>query len=84
MRGRLGIGSDGVTSQGPLEPSVSTCHIPGMSRAKRPCDANLVAELVVEVATVQHEVALTTEAANEFARIGGIKGGEAQAAGLSP
>ena len=55
-----------------------------MSRAKRPCDANLVAELVVEVATVQHEVALTTEAANEFARIGGIKGGEAQAAGLSP
>ena len=51
---------------------------------KRPRDANQLAKFIVDVATGEQEASLEIGPVNEFARAGGLKGGKARAANLSP
>ena len=55
-----------------------------MARAKRPRDTNQLAKLIVDVATGERKDTITDEPVNKFARAGGLKGGKARAASLSP
>lgn len=56
-------------------------------RLKRPRDSIQLAKLIGDIATGQTEDKLTDgkdEAASELGRLGGLKGGKARAAALSP
>ena len=60
------------------------CHIQDIARPKRPRDTNQLAKLIVDMATDGHKESLVVEQVNEFARAGGLKGGRARAAALTP
>ena len=51
---------------------------------KRPLDVNQLAKFTVDVATGEREASLEVGAINEFARAGGLKGGQLRADSLSP
>lgn len=51
---------------------------------KRPRDTNQLAKFVVDVATGQIDEGREVTPVNEFARVGGLKGGRARAESLSP
>lgn len=57
-----------------------------MKRPKRPRDPNQLAKLIVDLATGQakEDEAPPDSPAVQFARSGGLKGGKARAAALSP
>lgn len=73
-----------MVSQCPLERGVATCHIPGVSGAKRPSDTNRFAKLVVDLAAGERSDALTPDPANKLVSAGLVKHGETQAERLSP
>lgn len=51
---------------------------------KRPRDPNQLAKFIVDVAIGEQEGSREVGPVNEFARAGGLKGGKARAANLSP
>ena len=51
---------------------------------KRPRDANQLAKFVVDVATGEREANFEVGPVNSFAQAGGLEGGIARAASLSP
>ena len=55
-----------------------------MGAHKRPRDTNQLAKHIVDVATGERRETLAATPVNEFARAGGLKGGKARAARLSP
>lgn len=55
-----------------------------MTKPKRPRDTNQLAKRIVDLATGEHEDSRASRPVSEFARAGGLKGGQARARSLSP
>ena len=55
-----------------------------MGTPKRPRDTNQLAKHIVDVATGERNKTPAAKPVNEFARAGGLKGGQARAKSLSP
>src|SRR5271154_5417835 len=71
-----------------LERSSRSCQTLGMTKPKRPRDANQLAKLIVDMATGDAPPDSTASdgknpAAVALGRLGGLKGGKARAASLS-
>ena len=50
---------------------------------KRPRDANQLGKFIVDAATGEQEISYEVGSVNEFARVGGLKGGKVRAEKLS-
>ena len=68
----------------PLERKRLGWHTEGMSKPKRPRDPNQLAKLVVDIAVGDVEDPAQTDTVVEHAKRGGLKGGPARAANMTP